>query len=188
MLEQQRCLSQDHLKGQTASFPAAALGSDLQQGTINHILTTKSFQLDLLNFYKTISNSPSLKHFAQSCPNLCDPMDCSLPGSFVYGIPQARVLEWVAISFSRGSSQSRDQSWVCHIAGRRFCHLSHAFWKAQIFNIYAHNYILSTESKAVKYNYSRCRRYTSWHKADLLLTEYDGEASTGQIFYPREEL
>ena len=37
---------------------------------------------------------------AQSCPTLCDPMDCSLPGSSVYGIFQARVLEWVAIAFS----------------------------------------------------------------------------------------
>ena len=37
----------------------------------------------------------------QSCPTLCDPMDCSLPGFSVYGIFQARVLEWVAISFSR---------------------------------------------------------------------------------------
>ena len=41
---------------------------------------------------------------AQLCPTLCDPMDCSLPHSFVHGIFQARVLEWVAISFSRGSS------------------------------------------------------------------------------------
>ena len=41
---------------------------------------------------------------AQSCPTLCDPMDCSLPGSSVHGIFQARVLQWVAISFSRGSS------------------------------------------------------------------------------------
>ena len=37
---------------------------------------------------------------AQSCPTLCDPMDCSLPGSSIHGIFQARVLEWVAISFS----------------------------------------------------------------------------------------
>ena len=42
---------------------------------------------------------------AQSCPTLCDPMDCSLSGSSVHGIFQARVLEWIAISFSRGSSQ-----------------------------------------------------------------------------------
>ena len=39
---------------------------------------------------------------AQSCPTLLDPMDCSLPGSSVHGILQARILEWVAISFSRG--------------------------------------------------------------------------------------
>ena len=51
---------------------------------------------------------------------LCDPMDCSLPGSSVHGILQARVLEWVAISFSRGSSQPGDQTRVSHIAGRRF--------------------------------------------------------------------
>ena len=47
---------------------------------------------------------------AQSCPTLCYPMGCSLPGSSVHGIFQARVLEWVAISFSRGSSQPRDQT------------------------------------------------------------------------------
>ena len=41
---------------------------------------------------------------SQSCPTLCEPMDCSLPGSSVHEILQARVLEWVAISFSRGSS------------------------------------------------------------------------------------
>ena len=39
---------------------------------------------------------------AQSCPTLCDPVDCSPPGSSVHGILQARILEWVAISFSRG--------------------------------------------------------------------------------------
>ena len=43
---------------------------------------------------------------------LHNPMDCSLPGSSVHGIPQARILEWVAIPFSRGSSPSRDQTWV----------------------------------------------------------------------------
>ena len=45
---------------------------------------------------------------------------CNLPGSSVHGIFQARVLEWVAISFSRGSSQPRDGTWVSHIAGRCF--------------------------------------------------------------------
>ena len=45
-----------------------------------------------------------IKKISQSCPTLCNPMDCSLPGSSIHGIPQARVLEWVAIAFSRGSS------------------------------------------------------------------------------------
>ena len=47
----------------------------------------------------------------QFCPTLCDLLDCSLPGSVVHRIFQARILEWVAISFSRGSSHPRD--WTC---------------------------------------------------------------------------
>ena len=57
---------------------------------------------------------------AQSCPTLCNPMDYSLPGSSVHGILQARILEWIAIPFPRGSSQSKDQTWVSCIAGRFF--------------------------------------------------------------------
>ena len=45
------------------------------------------------------------------CPTLYDPVDCSSPGSSVHGISQTRILEWVAISFSRGSSWPRD--WIC---------------------------------------------------------------------------
>ena len=56
----------------------------------------------------------------QSCPTLCDPMDCSLPGSSVHWIFQAIVLEWIAISFSKGSSQPRDRSRVSRIVDRRF--------------------------------------------------------------------
>ena len=52
--------------------------------------------------------------------HLCDPVDCSPPGSSIHGIPQARILEWVAISFSRGSSQPRDRTQVSHTTGRRF--------------------------------------------------------------------
>ena len=47
---------------------------------------------------------------AQSCPTLCNPLDCSLPGSSVHGILQARILEWIAFPFSKGSSQLRDQT------------------------------------------------------------------------------
>ena len=57
---------------------------------------------------------------AQSCPTLCVPMDCSLPGSSIHGIFQARVLEWGAISFSRGSSLPGDWTQISHTAGRGF--------------------------------------------------------------------
>ena len=50
---------------------------------------------------------------ALSRVRLCDTVDCSLPGSSVHGILQARILEWVAIAFSRGSSQPRDWTQVC---------------------------------------------------------------------------
>ena len=56
----------------------------------------------------------------QSCPNLCDPMDCSVLGSSIHGIFQARILEWVAISFARRSFQPRDWTLVSCIVGRRF--------------------------------------------------------------------
>ena len=57
---------------------------------------------------------------AQSCPTLCDLTDCGPPGSSVHGILQARILEWVAFPFSRGSSQPRDQTQVSCIAGGFF--------------------------------------------------------------------
>ena len=52
----------------------------------------------------------------QLCPTLCNPMDCSLPGSAVHGILQARILEWVTISSSKRSSQLRDGTHISHIA------------------------------------------------------------------------
>ena len=74
---------------------------------------------------------PSLRHdihnantqwseVAQSCLTVWDPMDCNLLGFSVHGIFQARILDWVAISFSRGSSWPRDWTQVSCIAGRRF--------------------------------------------------------------------
>ena len=52
----------------------------------------------------------------QSCPMLWDPMYCSQPGSSVHGILQARILEWVATSFSRGPFQPRCQTWVSYVS------------------------------------------------------------------------
>ena len=63
----------------------------------------------------------------QSCLTLCSPMDCSPPGFSVHGILQARILEWVAIPFSRGSSQPRAWTWVSWICRRILYGLNHDF-------------------------------------------------------------
>ena len=57
---------------------------------------------------------------AQSCLTICNPMDCIPPGSSVHGILQARILEWVAIPFSKGSSQPSNWTQVSYIVGRFF--------------------------------------------------------------------
>ena len=57
---------------------------------------------------------------AKLCPTLCHPMNCSTPGSSVHGILQARILEWVAVPFSKGSSQPRNWTGVSCIASRFF--------------------------------------------------------------------
>ena len=62
------------------------------------------------------------REVTQSCAAPCNPIDCSPPGSSVHGIFQARVLEWVATSFSRGTSRPGDRTQVSHMAGRRFTH------------------------------------------------------------------
>ena len=64
--------------------------------------------------------SESESEVAQLCPTLCDPTNCSLQGSSIHGVFQARVLEWVAISFSRGSFPPRDRTQVSCIVGRCF--------------------------------------------------------------------
>ena len=53
---------------------------------------------------------------AQLCPTLCNPIDCSPPGSSVHGILQARILEWTAISYSKGFSQPRDGTRVSYVS------------------------------------------------------------------------
>ena len=89
----------------------------------------------------------------QSSPTLCDPKDCSPPGSSVHGILQARIVEWVIIPLSRGFSQPRDQSQVSHIAGRFFtvgatretqnCIKMTPFSSTLIFHYYDHYYYLA---------------------------------------------
>ena len=87
-------------------------------------LTRQTFVGKVISLlFNVVSESESENEVTQSCLTLCDPVDCSLPGSSVHGILQARILEWVAISFSRGSSQPRDQAWVSCI------------WEDALFNL-----------------------------------------------------
>ena len=79
------------------------------------------FHTSYLHFVQqTTSHRVWLVLVSQLCLTLCDPMDHSPPGSSVHGILQARILEWVAISFSGTSSQPRDRTWVSCIASRFF--------------------------------------------------------------------
>ena len=100
------------------------------QGTLKSLLQQHNSKASVLQssaFFTVQLSLLVLVLVAQSCLTLCDPMDCmdcSLSGSSVHGILQARILEWVAILFSRGSSQPRDQTQVSCIAGT-FYHLSH---------------------------------------------------------------
>ena len=93
----------------------------LSQNLRQHIKKQRHYFTDKGLYIQTYSFSSSLvwmwvkQKITQSCPTLCDPMDYT-----VHGILQARILEWVAFPFSRGSSQSRDQTQVSRIAGRFF--------------------------------------------------------------------
>ena len=70
--------------------------------------------------FRTLAPHLKVCEVSQLLLTLCDLMDCSLPGFSIHGIFQARILEWVAMSFSRGSSCPRDRTWVSHTAGRLF--------------------------------------------------------------------
>ena len=77
------------------------------------------FSIELC-FFLVLSRKKVKVLVTQSHPALCEPMDYSPPGFSVHGIFQARILEWVAISFSRRSSWPRDLTWISFIAGRFF--------------------------------------------------------------------
>ena len=108
--------------------------------TFSELQTTHDFFLshDLSLFCSFCSLLISLLSFnimfdhacmhAQSCPTLCNPTDYSLPGSSVHGMSQARILEWVAISFSRESSWPRDGTLLTQ--GWNPCFLHILYWQA----------------------------------------------------------
>ena len=75
--------------------------------------------------WKTFPQSCCCCFVTRSCPALCDPMDCSLPGSSLHGIFQARILEWLAIPFSRGPPWARDQTHALLHCKQILYHLSY---------------------------------------------------------------
>ena len=93
---------------------------------------------------------------SQSCPILCDPMACSLPGSSIHGILQARLLQRVAISFSKGSSQPRDQTRVSQIGGRCF-----NLWATREDYCKFIKSVISAQNKQMDHEHSKKFRYSS---------------------------
>ena len=100
-------------------------GRDSQSWWINILISLnywrqKHFHLFILIYLYHTYKYVKVKVLAcQLCSTLCDPMDCSLSSS-VPEIPQARILKWVTILFSRGSSRPRDWTWVSFLVGRSF--------------------------------------------------------------------
>ena len=70
------------------------------------------------HLFKALEEFVVVQSLSAKCPTLCNPVDCSPPGSSVHGVSQARILELVAISFSRGSSQTRIKPASPALAGR----------------------------------------------------------------------
>ena len=102
-------------------------------------------------------NPMNWSEVAQSCLTLCDPIDCSVPGFSVQGIFQATVLEWIAISFSRGSSQPRARTQVSRIVDRCFtsyrCNEKkswfHLWFKLTVFKVFPPILIFSCLMKSM---------------------------------------
>ena len=100
-----------------------ALGLTYTHYYIQNIVAWPKSSFRLVIVYKNPNKhfgQPSKVNVVQSCPALCDPLDYSLPGSSVHGILQDRILECVAVPFSRGSSQPRDRIQVSCVAGGFF--------------------------------------------------------------------
>ena len=121
-----------------------------------------------------------LRLVAQSCLTFRDPMNCSLPGFSVLGILQARVLEWLAMPSSRGSSQPRDWTQVSCFKGRIF--ISWATREAQnvtdfVFMISVIPLFYIKENKLFKWIYASNQR-RQWHSTPVLLPgESQGQRS-----------
>ena len=124
-------------KLQSISSPSASRWHSI---LINHLAGSPSLpmlafwssELQTLHLSSLSSHAAAAAESLHSCPTLCDTMDCSPPGSSVCGILPARMLEWITMTSSRGSSQLRDQTHVCLLhwqAGRFFA--TSTTWEAR---------------------------------------------------------
>ena len=106
--ERQKCgLSQDTVFEYT--FLSSPMKSRVSENLTSYSLPSPP------KMSSSFDSTATVASVNQSCPNLCSPMDCSPPGFSVHGILQARLLEWVTFSSSRGSSPSRDQTRVSFV-------------------------------------------------------------------------
>ena len=129
----------------------------------------------------------------QSCPTLWDPTDCSPPGSSAHGILQERILEWVAMPFSRGSSQPRGWTWDSSIAGIFFTiwsigksssstkHWFSFFYYANCLSFYNTNILL------IKYLWKKFSHIEVWGShSDLYLIWLEFYANYNSLSYGLE--
>ena len=123
------------------------------------------------------NNHVSVCSVAELCLILCNPEHCSPPGSSVHGIFQATILEWIAISYSRGSSQPRDQTHVSCISriGRQILY-RHTSWEAPFNNCNLHKIREWTRPRQPllgSLKYERIFSLTSWvHQVGLQGKKY----------------
>ena len=113
----------------------------------------------------------------QSCPTLCDPMDYSLPGSSVHGIFQARILEWVGISFSRRSFWPRDWTQFSRIVGRCY-----TVWATREVHVKVK---AESEKVGLKVNIQKTKIMAS---SPITSWEIDGETVSDFIFWAPKSL
>ena len=121
-----------------AQFPVFPTGLNehpeihIKWGHLSNVLHLGEHLINCSNFESHIhSNWESESGVAQLCLILCDSMDCSLTGSSIHGIFQARILEWAAISFSRRSSQAMDWTWVSRIVDICFTIWATSNWEEE---------------------------------------------------------
>ena len=100
------------------SHPSIYSRRDVQSSRLVTLMPWRTPAYKFLTSLRASPNPLECMHAKslQPCSAFCDPMDCSPPGSSIHGISQARILEWVAVSFSRGSSHPRDRTSISYIS------------------------------------------------------------------------